>query len=48
MNLWMPTGLPALSSTKKSFGCLTSTGTPSRMSNLVSAMLPMTCSGGMP
>ena len=44
----MATGLPALSSLKFSSGSRTSTGLPSRSSNFVLMLLPITCSGGMP
>jgi hypothetical protein len=41
----IPTGLPALSSTKLISGSRT-TGLPSRSSNFVLMLLPTTCSGG--
>jgi hypothetical protein len=47
MNWLMPTGLPASSSTSATLASLTSTGVPSRNSNLVTPVLPTTCSGGM-
>jgi hypothetical protein len=44
----MPTGLPALSSTKFMCGRRNSTGLPSRISNLVLMVDPTTRSGGTP
>ena len=44
----MPIGLPALSSMKLSSGRRMITGLPSRISKVVSTLLPTTCSDGMP
>jgi hypothetical protein len=44
----IPTGLPTLSSIKFNCGSRVSTGTPSTISNLVTMLLPITCSGGIP
>ena len=46
--VWMPIGLPSLSSTKSISGSLIRTGLPSRISNFSLPLLPITCSGGMP
>jgi hypothetical protein len=48
MSLWMPTGLPALSSTKSIRGSRTMAGRPLRGSTLVSMRKPITFSGGTP
>ncbi len=48
MNSLMPTGLPALSSTKFTSGRRKSSGLPSRIWNLVLTDEPTTCSGGTP
>src|SRR5205807_546311 len=49
MCVWMPTGLPSLSSMKSIAGNFTSTGLLfSRISNFSLPLLPTTCSGGMP
>jgi hypothetical protein len=45
---WMVTGLPALSLLKFNCGRRMRTGFPSRSSNLVLMLLPMTCSGVTP
>ena len=45
MCLWIPTGLPALSSMKFTSGSFSKTGLPSRISNFNLPLLPTTCSG---
>jgi hypothetical protein len=45
MCIWMPTGFPALSSTKSSSGSFVSTGLPSRSSDFNLPLLPTICSG---
>src|SRR5207249_10254603 len=45
--IWMPTGLPPLSSLKLNSGTFMRTGLPSRNSKFSLPLLPTICSGGM-